>query len=251
MTEEEWTEWFTHAIDDLFRGEEPPPAPTGLDARDLESLLQVARLRLDAGRSAQAAGAEYEPEVWQRLIARIESGGPAAEAPAQRPDLPEGHHEELQHIVSLRMELAREAMMIAEAHKDDVWERVRARVGDQAPGKRWLSMFPPGQAPEQPPPGPVPETQRHFRERSTPTDEAVLNEMAERAMQRLAEIATDPVQVKIRARMRGEFRSVLAQEEAAAPRPGARLIAAVGAMLVLAVAVALIGLTTGIVQASP
>jgi len=249
MTEDEWTEWLTHAIDDLLRGEEPAPVPTGLDDLDLESLLLVARLRLDASRSAQAASAEYEPEVWQRLISRFESGGPAAGAHAQGPDLPETTDEELGDIVSLRMEMAREALKIAEAHKDDVWERVRARVGGQAPGKRWLSMFPPGQAPEEPPHSVVPETQRHFRERSVPTDdEAVLNEMAERAMARLAEIAADPMQVKIRARMRGEFSSALAQDEAATPRSGARLIAGAGAILVLAAAVvALVGVTAGIV----
>jgi hypothetical protein len=249
MTEEEWTEWFARAIDAILRGEQPAPVPSGLDGQDLESLLRIARLRLEAAQSTRAASLDYEPEVWQRLVSRIESGKSPAAGPAVPDlDLPERDTEELRDIVALRMQMAREAMQIADAHKDDVWERVRARVGDQAPGKRWLSMFPAGRAPDEPA-AVIPATQRHFRRRSVPTDEAVLNELAEQAMARLAEIAADPVQTKIRARKRCGVYEDPAQWDRHQPfwrTWGTPLIAGVGALLVLAAAT-LVGVSAGIV----
>jgi hypothetical protein len=128
MTDDERADWLARAIDDIIRGAEPSDSPPALSEIEAESLLQAARLRLESGRSAQETAADHESAVWERLMARLERHG----APTEEPAPPDAHSDdELRQVIGLRMHLAHEALQIAEQHREEVWERVRSRIGGE------------------------------------------------------------------------------------------------------------------------
>jgi hypothetical protein len=125
MTADERADWLARAIDDIIRGAEPPASPPALSEAEASSLLQAARLRLATGRTAQETAADHESAVWERLAARLQRhpSPSTEETKAEPPD------SELRHVIGLRMHLAQEALQIAEQHREEVWQRVRSRIG--------------------------------------------------------------------------------------------------------------------------
>ena len=75
MNEEERAEWLARAIDDLMhkdrqRPKEPPPPK--LDREELNALLRIASSRAEAADSRLHSGLQYEGEVWQRVLKRLD-----------------------------------------------------------------------------------------------------------------------------------------------------------------------------------
>ena len=130
MTDDERADWLARAIDDIIRGDEPPHNPPTLAPEEAESLLQAARLRLESGRAAQQAAADHESATWERLVARLERHEPSSPAAAQ-PEPTAAHEDDLRQVIGLRMHLANEAIQIAEQHREEVWARVRKRLGGE------------------------------------------------------------------------------------------------------------------------
>ena len=150
MKERERAHRLARAIEDLLQGH--PPAD--LDDEDLNELLQIANIRLDAARSSSHAGAQHEGTVWQQVLARLarlqgtETGEPNgianllenAEDPAATEDPAEFDIKELQDIIALRRQMAERTASLAEAHRAPVWQQVQARIQARSQ-KRGLFSF--------------------------------------------------------------------------------------------------------------
>ena len=93
--------------------------------------MQVARNRLQIGRSAANDGLQYEGSVWQRVLERLDSAGkvmsqgPEAGQPAAY-DLAD--EAELREMAVLRRQMSAQLHAFAEVHRDDIWRKVQERV---------------------------------------------------------------------------------------------------------------------------
>jgi hypothetical protein len=145
MNEEERADWLARAIDDLLssdrqRPKEPPPPE--LERDELNNLMRVAEDRLDTSQTRMQAGLQYEGEVWKGVLRKLDrrrrprkvkrAKPPAAIPPDDQfsleRDLEQFEIDELRDIAKMRRQLAEEAAAIAEAHRDDVWEKVQSRL---------------------------------------------------------------------------------------------------------------------------
>ena len=145
MRERERAEWVARAIEDLLDGAAPGPVPAGLDQGDLQSLIALAKARLEGARLAARAGLQYEGQVWHDVLLRLT---PRA-APAVRPSLGEASLQGVQpsdvdfelldsevddlfQIMNMRRQMAEEIASQAEAHRAEVWQRVQSRIKSSA-----------------------------------------------------------------------------------------------------------------------
>ena len=150
MNEEERAEWLARAMDDLLKKRPAPERPAGFEDEELDSLLRVARVRLESAQIAAHSGLQYEGAIWQKVIERLENAAanhaetapdPFELARAQANDAESaGELAELSDIAGLRQRLAREAMSFAEAHRDSVWRTVESRINARA-GRKGLLAF--------------------------------------------------------------------------------------------------------------
>ncbi|HEU4759527.1 MAG TPA: hypothetical protein VFT91_06040, partial [Dehalococcoidia bacterium] len=119
-----------------------------LEDKDLNELLQIARIRMDASRSMAQAGAQFEGTLWQQVIDRLHR------SPQEKPDAPAGipdwlladtanasvcdpeelDIQQLQDIISLRHQMAERAASLAESHRDAVWSQLQARIESRRRG---------------------------------------------------------------------------------------------------------------------
>lgn len=201
MTDDERAKQLARAIDDLISGTESPGESHGLDDDELEALLRVAEERIQAGRERREAGSAHEGEVWKRLSERLsQQAGATPDV-----DIPREQHDALRDIVSLRMQMATEVFEIAEAHRDEVWERVQSRLGGVSSKD-------------------IPVEAR---------DEAEVEALTRRSLNRLAEIASDPVENRFRERLRRDTKRAT---DPPPPKKSYRLSIALGlATIMLAV----------------
>jgi len=149
MNEEERAEWLARAIDDLLnRGRQRPkePPPPEFDREELNALLRIANSRAEAADSRLHAGVQYEGEVWQRVLERLdrrrfprEVRPFDAEEPTSELDefaagleLEQMAIEELRDVARMRREMAERAAALGEEHREEVWKRVRDRLGGKA-----------------------------------------------------------------------------------------------------------------------
>lgn len=219
MTDEERAEQLARAIDELIRGIESPDASHGLNDDELESLLDVARDRLEAGQTYRDEADAYESEVWERLTDRLAFQAPSSSSPDI--ELPPESNEALRDIISLRMQMARDVLDIAESHRDEVWHRLQSRLGDTGPG---------GPAPN---PGEVPIEARN---------DAEIEAITRRSLARLAEIASDPAHLRFRERLKRDVHAAVYDPltvNEPSRRTNVRVI--VGVAIVVALTAAIIG----------
>jgi hypothetical protein len=145
MNEEERAEWLARAIDDLLnkdrqRPKEPPPPK--LDREELNALLRIASARAEASNSLLHRGVQYEGEVWQRVLKRLDrrrfprevrpfdAMEPASELDefAAGLELEQMEIDELREIARMRREMAGRAASVGEPHRAEVWQRVQDRL---------------------------------------------------------------------------------------------------------------------------
>ena len=152
MRDEYRADKLARAIEEMVQG----GLPEDLGDEELEELLQIARIRLDAARMATQTGAETQDAVLGRLIARLhvlhgertgaETGPSIVDSAgdfAPDDDDPENVGvRELQDIISMRHHAAEEAAAISEQHREAVWQRVQARIGAHQAEKRGLLRRP-------------------------------------------------------------------------------------------------------------
>jgi hypothetical protein len=176
MTSDERADWLARAIDEILRHGEPPAAPDGLDQAELSSLLDAARLRRDAAEAARLRSADHESEVWKRLIERLTlSQESAPRRSSKRTKGPPADEDgELRQVIGMRMQIAREALDLAEEHRDEVWERVKSRLGATEHASAIHAKLTEQPAP-QPPPN-VPERRRRLQSQQTPLSEELPRE---------------------------------------------------------------------------
>lgn len=146
MSRGERAERLARAIEDLVQGRQPPQ----LDDDELEELLQIARIRLDAGQAAARAGAHQERSIWEQVVSELEKirhrKNGHSSAPPKATNLMTGDApgkfdvQELQDIINLRRQIAEEATSLAEMHRDAVWQKVQARL--QAGESETRGFFP-------------------------------------------------------------------------------------------------------------
>src|SRR3990172_9552463 len=67
MRDEDRADMLARAIEEMVQG----GLPEDLGDEEMEELLQIARIRLDAARMASQTGAETQDAVLERLIARL------------------------------------------------------------------------------------------------------------------------------------------------------------------------------------
>src|SRR3972149_2936787 len=139
MRDEDRADKLARAIEEMVQG----GLPEDLGDEDLEELLQIARIRLDAARMATQTGAETQDAVLERLIARLhllrgernggETGPSIVDSAgdiAPDDDDPENVGvRELQDIISIRHHAAEEAAAISEQHREAGWQRGQAPNG--------------------------------------------------------------------------------------------------------------------------
>ena len=150
MNDEERADWLARAIDDLLsrdrqRPKEPPPPE--LERDELNALMRIAGERIESSQTSLQAGLQYEGDVWKGVLRKLDrrrrprkakrSNPPAAVPPDDQfsleRDLEQFEIDELRDIAKMRRQLAEEAASIAEAHRDDVWQRVQSRLSDATP----------------------------------------------------------------------------------------------------------------------
>ena len=151
MHDQDRADKLAKAIEEMVQGR----MPEDLDEEELQQLLQIAKIRLDAARLAADAGSEAQSSVLERLIARLDilqkQGNAEPNGSTTARDLPEGiaaDHEdpehmdvkELQEVIDLRRQMSEDAAALSEAHRETVWQRVQARIQASQSEKR--SFFP-------------------------------------------------------------------------------------------------------------
>lgn len=150
MREKERADKLTQAIEEIIQGR----LPADLGDEELNDLLSIARIRLDAARTAAQVGAEEQEALWERIVTRIselkrhQSGEPNGTANAIDPagdlaaDENPGRREirDLQGIVALRRQMAEEMALLAEVHREAVWQRIQMRLYSLQ-GRRGLFPF--------------------------------------------------------------------------------------------------------------
>ena len=152
MRDEDRADKLARAIEEMVQG----GLPQDLGDEELEELLQISRIRLDAARMATQTGAETQDAVLERLIARLhvlrgernggETGPSIVDSAgdfAPDDDDPENVSvRELQDIISMRHHAAEKAAAISEQHREAVWQRVQARIGAHQGEKSGLVRWP-------------------------------------------------------------------------------------------------------------
>ena len=153
MHDQDRADKLAKAIEEMVQGH----TPKDLDDEDLQQLLQIAKIRLDAAHLAAEAGAEAQSTVLERLIARLNlfrkqgnsepSGSTTAhdlpeEIAADREDAEQIDVKEIQEVIDLRRQMAAHAADISEAHREAVWQRVQARIQAGQSEKRSFFRWP-------------------------------------------------------------------------------------------------------------
>lgn len=121
MNEEERAERFARDLDQFLFGSQNPPAD--LDDDDLTSLMDVANRRLDRSNATRQRAEEYEADVWERLLARLDDDAGAEDAADPTLDATG-----MTDVIAMRRRVAEDAQTLAEAHRDDVWARIEERL---------------------------------------------------------------------------------------------------------------------------
>lgn len=153
MNEQERADWLARTIDDLLRGQGAAEPPSGLENEELDAIMRVARVRLEAARANSHASLQYEGEVWRQVLIRLEgreasqkletkdvtdwmiNAGDLAADPDVPDALADAEMKELGEIVRLRRRMADEMVAFAAAHEDDVWLQVQSRIQAQSQRK--------------------------------------------------------------------------------------------------------------------
>ncbi len=153
MSDQDRADKLAKAIEEMVQGS----MPEGLDDEELDELLQIAKIRLDAAHMAAEAGAEAQADVLKRLIARLGSlqegedrepdGLPtvsdsAGEIASGDKDPEQVDLQELQDIIRLRRRMAERAVNISDSRREPVWQRVQARIQAEQSEKRGLFRWP-------------------------------------------------------------------------------------------------------------
>ncbi len=127
------------AIEEMVQGR----MPEDLNDEELQQLVQIAKIRLDAAHLAAEAGTEAQSAILERLIARLNllqeqaSSEPegsttthdcAEDIAADRTDPEQTDIKELQEVIDLRRRMSEQAAAISDAHREAVWQRVQARI---------------------------------------------------------------------------------------------------------------------------
>lgn len=127
------------AIEEMVQGR----MPQDVSDEELQELLQIAKIRLDAARLAAEVGSEAQSAVLERLMARLNllqmegDGEPNGSTAAHNSpgDIAADHEDpehmdvkELQEVIDLRRQMSEHAATVSEAHREAVWQRVQARV---------------------------------------------------------------------------------------------------------------------------
>ncbi len=123
MNERERAEQLARTIDGLIHGSRQP-APLNFEDNELQSLINVARARLEAGRDAAKAGTTSEANVWARLAPALE-GVPKSRLKAGH-DIPAD--DDMRDTVAARRVMSDSILALADLHKDEVWRRIQERV---------------------------------------------------------------------------------------------------------------------------
>lgn len=133
MNERQRADFLARAIDDLISGLEPV-VPADLDRKDVDAIMHVARTRLDAGRVFAHSGLQYEGAVWQHVLERIQRANAGARAgwtaapPEASEYSPAAGDRDLTEVAVLRRHMSAQLIAFAETHREDVWQRVQARI---------------------------------------------------------------------------------------------------------------------------
>ena len=155
MHDEDRADKLAKAIEEMVQGR----TPEALEDEELDELLQIAKIRHDAGQLAARAGADAKAEVLKRIMSRLGSrslqegdnhepdGLPTASDSAGETASVNGDPEQLdvqglQDIVGLRHRMAERATTISESHREAVWQRVQARIQAKQSEKRGLFRWP-------------------------------------------------------------------------------------------------------------
>lgn len=156
MKEQERADWLARAIDDLVRSRGDLSLPPGLEDEEILSLLRVARARLQQAQATAQSGLHHEAAVWQRVLERLQTGKPEASSRhdptfdeqtiagelAITEDPEAAASPELREVAQLRQRMAQDLRSLAEGHREDVWQRVQARLQAQTQRrKRGLWAF--------------------------------------------------------------------------------------------------------------
>ena len=139
MHDKDRAERLAEAIEEMVQGR----MPEDISDEELQQLLQIAKIRLDAAHLATEAGSEAQSAALERLVARLnllqkqDNGEPngsttehdlPGDIGANREDPDHIDIRELQDVIDLRRQMSEHAAVVAEAHREAVWQRVQARV---------------------------------------------------------------------------------------------------------------------------
>ncbi len=153
MRDEDRADKLAKAIEEMVQGH----MPESLGDEELDELMQIAKIRLDAGQLAARAGDEAKAEVLKRVMDRVgslqegdnhEPDGLATASDSAGEITPDDRDPEqldvqgLQDIVALRQRMAERAATISESHREAVWQRVQARIQADQSEKRGLFRWP-------------------------------------------------------------------------------------------------------------
>ena len=134
MNEEERAERFARDLDQfLFGGINEPPSD--LDDHDLSSLFDVARRRVDKSEAARQQAERYESDACEKLLSSLNPEDEPATGHTPAVDGDTVDSREMRDVISMRRQIAEDALSLAEQHREDVWNRINERVADDN-GKR-------------------------------------------------------------------------------------------------------------------
>lgn len=149
MKDQQRADRLARAIEQMAQGR----MPEDVDDDELQELLVIARIRMDAAGQSTEAGGEAQHSVLERLLARLhaQNGERSHEEPEEVAaneiaEADDGSDEmsvgELQDVINLRRRMAEQAAELSEAHRDSVWRQVQARIHTARSEKRGFFRWP-------------------------------------------------------------------------------------------------------------
>jgi hypothetical protein len=121
MNERQRADHLARAIDELIHG--APPQPQQPEDSETQSLLAVARSRLDSSRSN--VNGTVQESVWQRVLDRLDVR-PQARREVHREIVAD---DAMRQTILARREMSDTILDLAEQHRDEVWNRLQQRIG--------------------------------------------------------------------------------------------------------------------------
>ncbi len=141
MNERERAEMIARAIDSLIANWGAHEQVGETEDNELNSLLRVARARLQTSSFTAKAGLQHEAAVWKDVLDRLGQQKASSGASYERQGPGADDDFELNEVAKMRRLMAQEAWRLAESHRQAVWDKIQSRLAKHEEASRGIAFL--------------------------------------------------------------------------------------------------------------